>query len=161
MYASAQAFAPLVHQVSLTNSLGWTLWNYDLTDIALVTRKIGFSVRGGVSLYTPGDAYADNTWTHIAVTRSGSTLSIYSNGVRLATTTITGSIGKASQPLGMGWLSSSDWSSGTASYFYNGYIDDLRITVGSGAARYTGATFPAPSVPFIDSLPQTVPVVFA
>jgi hypothetical protein len=157
MYASAQAFAPIVHHVSLTNSLGWSLWNYDLAEINLVTRKIGFSVRGGVDLYSPGDAYADNTWTHIAVSRSGDSLNLYSNGIRLAKRTITGSIGKASNSVGVGWLSEADWSSGTASYFYNGYIDDLRITVGS-ARGFTGATATVPTAEPLKSLPQTVPV---
>ena len=79
-----------------------------------------------------------NQWAHIAVVRSGTTITLYINGV--ADGTITG----ASAALnGVG----SSWFVGTAgdaiaAYNVNGYIDDVRIT--KGVARYT-ANFTPPT----------------
>jgi hypothetical protein len=148
MYASAQKFCPIVQHVNNTAGTGWVIWNYDTTDIQTVTRKIGINIAGKVSMFSSGNAYTDNTWTHIAAVRTGSTLSLYSNGSRVATNSITGSITRptANTPK-LGWMSASDWSSGIDAYFYNGYIDDLRITVGSDRG-YTGASFTAPSAAF-------------
>jgi hypothetical protein len=148
MYASAQKFCPIVQHVNNTAGTGWLIWNYDTTDIQTVTRKIGINVAGKVGIFSSGDAYADNTWTHIAAVRSGNTLSLYSNGSRVATNSITGSITRpTSNTPKIGWLSASDWSAGIDAYFYNGYIDDLRITVGSDRG-YTGTSFTTPSAAF-------------
>ena len=72
-----------------------------------------------------------NQWAHLALVRSGTTITLYINGVA------DGTITSASATLnGVG----SNWFIGTAgdattNYTVNGYIDDLRIT--KGYARYT------------------------
>ena len=73
-----------------------------------------------------------NQWTHIAVVRSGSTISMYVNGA-LAGTPTTQTPG-TNQFLYIG-------KSGYSGYDFTGYIDDLRIT--KGVARYT-ANFTPP-----------------
>ena len=70
-----------------------------------------------------------NTWTHIAIVRSGSTVSVYVNGVVSSTTdTQAGTIGNGVLKIG------SD-SGGTA--VFQGYISNFRV---SGVAVYTSGT---------------------
>ena len=83
-------------------------------------------------------AVALNTWTHIALTRSGSTWRCFVNGALEATTTAAvtlytggGLISSGSNPIG--------------DNPFTGYIDELRIT--KGYARYT-ATFTPPTAAF-------------
>jgi hypothetical protein len=77
-----------------------------------------------------------NTWYHIAVTRYGTTVSIYLNGVLQATGTC-----------------ATDFTSTTALIGENlnpfqGYVDELRVT--KGLARYTAA-FTPPTATFISN----------
>jgi hypothetical protein len=98
---------------------------------------VSFTLLGQSTITSTGTISA-NTWTHIAVTRSGANVRIFING------TIDGS--------------SSTYANGTASTtvlrigsdenltnVFNGYMDDLRIT--NGYARYT-ANFTAPTAAF-------------
>jgi hypothetical protein len=82
-----------------------------------------------------------NTWTHIAVSRSGSTLRLFFNGTQAASVTNTTNFtGDSANPVFFGRRYTNQ-----ALYNLNGYIDDLRIT--KGFARYT-ANFTAPTAPF-------------
>jgi hypothetical protein len=87
---------------------------------------------------------SSNTWYHLAVVRNGTSLVMYRDGTSVASTTISSSIvfdwGKLGSRIGGG-----NWD-GANSYF-NGYIDDLRIT--KGIARYT-ANFTPPTAAFAD-----------
>ena len=78
-----------------------------------------------------------NSWWHIAMVRSGSTISIYTNG------TLTGSFTNSTNFSDGGLIIGDGRSFGNA---FTGYIDDLRIT--KGYARYT-ANFTAPAAPFV------------
>jgi hypothetical protein len=83
------------------------------------------------------------TWTHVAVVRVGTTVTLYVNG------TSAGSYASASTNLiysGIKYIGSLGGSSNM-----NGYIDDLRIT--KGYARYT-ANFTPPTAAF----PNTGPI---
>ena len=83
-----------------------------------------------------------NTWYHLTVVRNGTSLVMYRDGTSVASATISSGIvfdwGKLGSRIGGG-----NWD-GAQSYF-NGYIDDLRIT--KGYARYT-ATFTPPTAAF-------------
>jgi hypothetical protein len=80
-----------------------------------------------------------NTWHHIAVVRSGSTITTYLNGVaqNIVTTSTTFS--------GVPYFGAGLYSS--VLYYGAGYMDDLRIT--KGYARYT-ANFSVPTAAFPD-----------
>jgi hypothetical protein len=70
-----------------------------------------------------------NAWTHVAVSRAGSTVRAFINGVLVSTGTSTTNFTSTNQMIvGRDWDSSSNTPLG-------GFIDDLRITV--GVARYT------------------------
>lgn len=81
-------------------------------------------------------ALPTNAWIHIAVCRSGNTLTLYINGNVSATTTNTGTLGTTGK-LYIG-------QNGTG-YKYDGYLDEIRIT--KGVARYTSA-FSVPTSAF-------------
>ena len=112
--------------------------------------------------YTPGTLYFDkydgtyyshtfattlsfNTWYHIAVTRSGTSLRCFVDGGQVGTTITTSvSFNRVNtDPLVLGY-----WRTGSAgsSYdFYHGFMDDVRVT--KGVARYT-SNFTPPTASF-------------
>lgn len=83
---------------------------------------------------------ATNTWTHISVTRSGSSWRLFINGTVEATATHTGILDSGSNPLYIGHQPNVE-----SGRFITGYMSDLRIT--KGAARYT-SNFTAPTSAF-------------
>jgi hypothetical protein len=84
-----------------------------------------------------------NTWTHVAVTRSGSTFRGFVNGVQGFTATSTSALYDTSpRGLAVGSNYGTTWGTGTPTASFAGYIDDLRIT--KGVARYT-SNFTAPT----------------
>lgn len=87
------------------------------------------------------------TWTHFAVTRNSGTLRIFTGGELKATLSdYSYSIASAGV---VQWRVGGNFA-GDSSRYFNGYIDDLRITV--GVARYTADfTPPTESFPTIPS----------
>lgn len=91
------------------------------------------------SLIASGGSVPIGRWTHVAATRSGSTLRLFINGAVVATgTTSSNFAGNASQG-GIG-----SWVSNGQGFFFNGYISNLRVVKGS--AVYTSA-FTPPTTP--------------
>ena len=89
---------------------------------------IGFWHGNGLDDFaTPNNAISKNTWTHIALTRNGSTFTIWVNGQSEATNTITASMIYYPPVIGR--------SQGVLGEYLNAYLDDYRIT--KGIARYT------------------------
>jgi hypothetical protein len=80
------------------------------------------------------------TWTHVALVRSGSTLTIYQNGTSVASGTLTASLTDGVCRIALTYA--------TSAAPLNGYIDDLRIT--KGYARYT-TTFTPPTAAFLNN----------
>ena len=78
-----------------------------------------------------------NTWVHIAVTKQGSLVSLYANGILQASATTSNVFSDGGLILGKLY-----WS---AANNLNGYMSNLRIT--NGVARYT-SNFTVPSQPF-------------
>ena len=90
-----------------------------------------------VAQYNLGGSVALNTWFHMALTRSGTTLRAFINGTSLGSVTSSSSFDfSASSGTYIG-----RWGGGTT-YEWVGYMDDLRLT--RGYARYT-ANFTPPS----------------
>ena len=90
-------------------------------------------------LFTSSTAMTLSTWTHVAVVKNGTTITLYLDGTKPTTGSGTSSTSLTDQYLRLGA------SAGTAANFYNGYLDDVRIT--KGIARYT-ANFTAPTSAF-------------
>lgn len=85
-----------------------------------------------------------NQRVHLAVVRSGSTITLYVNGIASGSTTNTATFSGTSGSLWVGATGDS-----IANSAINGYIDDLRIT--KGVARYT-SNFTPPASPFPEVL---------
>jgi Concanavalin A-like lectin/glucanases superfamily len=90
-----------------------------------------------------------NTWTYLAIVRSGSNLMMFRGGLGGtatldATTSISGSINNAGVPLCIGACPASLW--GTYAGVGAGYYSNVRITVGTDRG-YT-SSFPVPGGPF-------------
>ena len=81
------------------------------------------------------------TWTHVAWVRNNGTIAIYVNGTSGGSASNTTNISDTGLTIG----TPNDYRDTSTSFHFNGYIDDLRITI--GIARYT-ANFTAPTAPF-------------
>lgn len=84
-----------------------------------------------------GPSISTGSWTHLAITRSGTTLRVFTNGVSGTSVTNSTTL-TAGGPITVGMSSSQ-------AQVLNGYIDDLRIT--KGVARYT-SNFTPPTAAF-------------
>ena len=95
-----------------------------------------------------GPTVIANRWYHVAAVRTGTTCSLYVDGVRVGTSlTFSGTLGDATRPAYIG-------SRGGSSNFTSGYMADVRITK---SAVYTGNFIP-PTAPILasgSSLPYT------
>jgi len=86
-----------------------------------------------------GSGLNDGAWHHVAAVRTGTTLSTYIDGTRIATTTNSFDI-TATSDLRIG-----TWQSNTR--FTNGYISNLRIIKGSGPYNAASSTLTVPTSP--------------
>ena len=81
-----------------------------------------------------GGSISATTWTHVAVTRTGTTLNLYVNGSRVASNSSFNNDLGASKPLAIG-------STYAGADYWDGHIDDFRI---STVARYTLGSYTPP-----------------
>jgi hypothetical protein len=89
-----------------------------------------------------GAALSTGQWSHVAITRSGTSTKLFINGTQSGSTYTD----STNYLLSRVFIGASDFNSGSSEYF-NGYIDDLRIT--KGIARYT-TTFTPPTAALPD-----------
>jgi hypothetical protein len=106
-------------------------------DTSGVTTVYGGGATGNL-LITAAAAISTGVWTHIALTRNGTSTRLFINGTQSGSTA-TDSTGYG---LGALWIGAN--ASGGSNYL-NGFIDDLRVT--KGYARYT-TTFTPPTSAF-------------
>jgi hypothetical protein len=89
------------------------------------------------TIITSSSALTNTAWVHVAVSRSGTSLRMFFDGVQVASATDSTSFTDNAYGVRVG---------GSSGYSFNGYIDDLRIT--KGAARYiTNFTPPIARLP--------------
>jgi hypothetical protein len=96
---------------------------------------IYYLLNGAITIST--SSIAINFWHFVSLCRSGSTTTLYIGGASVGST--------SSVPISSSKLLQIGTDQGTS--FFNGQIDELRIT--KGVARYTG-NFPPPTAPFPD-----------
>ena len=116
----------------LNASVGWTLqWR---------STGLAFFQAGGIgSALQVTTTVALNQWHHIAVTRSGTTLTIYLNGASVGSTTSSTDITGSTSLLNIGKIGT------LASQYTNGLLSNVRIV--KGTALYTGSTYSVPTAP--------------
>lgn len=130
-FAALSSNRVLLDRWATGNANAWQLyWRSTGTSITFLV---------GSSTILVQDPNASNittgTWNHIAVTRSGTTVRLFVNGIVVATATSSLSLTNT-LPLGIGVQTS------TVTNFLNGHLQDVRIT--RGYARYT-ANFTPPT----------------
>jgi hypothetical protein len=89
---------------------------------------------------TKSCSISSNTWTHIALVRSGGTIFYFVNGISIGTHSI-GSDNIHAEPSLNAWIGAmmSTWQN--FSGFYKGYIDEFRVS--KGIARWTSTFEPS------------------
>jgi hypothetical protein len=95
-------------------------------------------------LLSSGVSVLSGTWRHIAVTREGTTLRIFIDGVLRGSVTDSRDYSPSITYFGVG----AQINSRNAAYDFVGHIDEVRVT--KGVARYT-ANFTVPTSTFPDS----------
>jgi hypothetical protein len=106
----------------------------------------GFNIQGDqgaedlVILYTANSA-VQSQWTHVAVTRSGSSWRMFINGIQTATATYGGTLATPGNNLGIGVVEN-------APSAHAGYISNLRIVKGTAiyTSNFTPSTEPLTAV---------------
>lgn len=102
--------------------------------------KVDNSTQIGIS--TPG-SYPINNWYHVVACRTGTTLSLFVNGTRQATTTYSSSIAETSMAIGR--IS----TTGYGSNYYTGYINNFRFNQANSLYDATQTTLTVPTGPLI------------
>ena len=113
--------------------------NYGIVvDTTLTTLSFFY---GSARQYMALGGFAYDTWMHLAISRSGTTLKVFANGVVQSSQTMSAQLGGSSA------MTIGAEVDGSLNKF-KGYVDELRVT-NSGVARYT-ADFSPPSAQFPD-----------
>lgn len=118
-------------------------WYFRRTSSARLTFNFHPFGDGTVENCEGGWTTAINTWYHVAATRSGNVYRVFADGVQIASRTTSFGPFNSNSVLAFGAVDSSSFSQ-----FFNGWLDDWRIT--NGVARYTGA-FTPPTAAFPNS----------
>lgn len=87
----------------------------------------GFYNNGAVSFAVSQALFPAGNWVHLAMTISGTTLSIYQDGVLQGTTTITGTQGVPTGRMGIGATPPCVATSGAWAEWFGGVIDEVRV----------------------------------
>lgn len=88
---------------------------------------------------TSGAAITGSAWHHLALVRNGGTVSLYIDGVSVASSAISGSINDSSNNFTVGQAGEATVNP------FTGYIDEFRLSV--GIARWT-SNFTPPTAPY-------------
>lgn len=124
----------------ITDTSGSGGWNLLLgsSGVAGTTNAPYFADNSQAVALASSTVLADATWTHVALIRSGDTLYLFQDGTQTASVSVAGK--------------SFDYGAATvltiganSTLYYNGWIDELRIS--KGIARWT-ANFTPPSAPY-------------
>lgn len=126
-------------------SAAYTTYNYIYCNAA--TGGFVFYVTGGAlvvrtwngtDLLSSSTIPALNTWSHVVAVRSGTTLSIFVNGVRTATGTVSTTFAQGAGTIGNDSANAAPWL---------GYISNLRLVVGTAVYDPTQSTLSVPTSP--------------
>lgn len=113
----------IIHGYTSASTFDYTIYTGTNTLVYyLSSNGTSWNIASAVSI----GSIATGTWYHVALVRSGSTIKPYLNGVAGSATTSSAAIFNSAPPLLLGYNVSVE--------YFNGYLDDVRIT--KGQARY-------------------------
>jgi hypothetical protein len=149
--SGAGAGSGLIQPIMVQGNGWWTgglqgNFLFIITNAGISISAISSGAVGLTTSFTP----SLTSWQHIAVTRIGTTMYAYADGLLIGTQTGCTDFGSSTtwaNTVGLGYFGDTQ----VANYF-QGYIDDLRIT--KGYARYT-ANFTPPTAAF-PTIPPTI-----
>ena len=128
----------IIAQVTNGSSASNYSWQLYLSAASTLTGVIWSSATN----YAVSTTVVAGQWYYVALVRNGTTVSLYLNGVSVGTPSTIGTNA-------MNWFSDSRFYAGrnsTAIHYFNGYLDELRVT--KGIARYTSSPFAVPTAAF-------------
>ena len=139
-FCATAAFNADVGLVNITNTAAVNT----TTSLALyitAADQLSFFVSGNGAVVT-GPTVIPFRWYHVALVRSGSTNTLYLNGVPVATSAVTPTWG-ATPSIGVGRIYNDN-----ALYSFNGYISNVRIVKGTAVytSKFTPSTDPLTAV---------------
>ena len=108
----------------------------------------GFQTVALTSLALPEEDVGVNTWVHLALVRSGTSIFGYTNGVKTHTYTLSSAVDMTGT-----FSEAFIGASSLLTNFATGRIQEVGIS--NGLARYTGATYTPPTEPFISRSSST------
>jgi len=121
---------------------GYTVWQYRLSvTSANQWRGTVFVGNSAVTVTAPGSA--TTAWTHLVMTKAGTTLRLYVNGVQAASATVNGTVNTSTGILAIGRTGSSSTD------YFNGAVDEvavypLALSASRVAAHFAAASGPPP-----------------
>jgi hypothetical protein len=129
---SSSTTSQTIFSINDFNNLGYAGIRLDLTITTLQPWLLMTTAAGAWTISLQAGSMSLNTWTHLSISKSGSNVRLYVNGVQAgATQTFAGVI--APQPLS--YIGRNGSSS--SPFYFNGYIDEFRF---SRVARYANTT---------------------
>lgn len=105
------------------------------------SKRLNFSYDGFATQLNSSTDLTVGEWTHVAVSCSGSTVSVFQNGTRVATASISGITSASGTAKG--------FIGGTEDYsrFLNGYISNVRVVKGTDVYGASNTTITVPTTP--------------
>jgi hypothetical protein len=134
VYFNSVASAPHVWSIGESGAIRVTLY------ASSATLRLYTVVNTGGDIITSPTTLVSGQWYHIAITRSGTTWTMWLNGISQGTSTSTNRPFGANEMVALGWQN----FAGGAGDYLNGYMSNFRIVIGT--ALYT-ANFAPPVAP--------------
>jgi hypothetical protein len=100
-----------------------------------------YATGGYLNQFNTAVAVIKYAWVHVAYVRSGSTVSLFINGTRIATASISGGSAAATAFLEIGRFAS------LSGYYYAGYVSNVRMVKGTAVYNPTLTTLTVPTSP--------------
>lgn len=148
------SFECWIYVLKQTNTYAQGLISYGPAGVTSTTSCISFQLSntgylliayaaGDSALLTDPNLMTLNQWNHCVVCRSGSTISLFKNGTRVATTTTSATVGSSGDTLAIG----GQWYANDTTRQLQGYMSGVRIVKGSSAYDATQTTLTVPTSP--------------
>ena len=133
-FATFQSFIDFWPNTSGTYIVGQ--WQLGTDNANHLTWTVATStISAGNQTLTASTTFTINTWNHAAIVRNGTAVTLYLNGVSVASTTFSGTVGYSSAGGSLGRQT-------TGSLYLTGYLSNARLT---NTAVYTTAFTPSTS----------------